>query len=137
MPKCCGKTMTSTIRTGKFLRVWCEQCDGVVYVKQHVSGEMEALEKLTLDAERHRVAGHLTKDDMMKLKGIALRSPSPHRKPSFKTWDCRACGHSVYFKVIRCTLCESGNVKETVRATQYELREEFLIEHGDFVEGMR
>lgn len=64
--------------------------------------------------------GFLTKDDMKKLKEASKKKRSPHRKSTYKIWNCKACGHACFYAVIRCPSCESRSIEEQTNQTQYE-----------------
>jgi hypothetical protein len=34
IPKCCGKKMSVNLETRRFIELWCETCDDIVYVKK-------------------------------------------------------------------------------------------------------
>lgn len=34
IPKCCGNRMTVNIETERFVELWCETCDDMVYIKK-------------------------------------------------------------------------------------------------------
>lgn len=43
LPKCCGKTMAITHETNKFMELWCDNCDDIVYVKKEWMGEPQMI----------------------------------------------------------------------------------------------
>ena len=63
----------------------------------------------------------LTKEDMQKLKEASNKKRSPHRKSTYKIWNCKACGHACFYAVIRCPSCESRAIEEKINQTQYEI----------------
>jgi|GEM_PF-4603177 len=81
---------------------------------------MNVIQKLfRKDAQRGQenyedINGWLTKEDIQKLRSATVPKRSEHRKDTYTIWECRDCSHSYYYKTLRCPLCSSESVAETV-----------------------
>ncbi len=52
-------------------------------------------------------------------------------KPSYKTWNCTACGNSFFFSVTKCPLCDS-DVKEVAHRVNYDaIRAEETVHYSE------
>lgn len=67
--------------------------------------------------------GWLTKEDLIKLRKARTKQASPHRKTTYKTWDCSSCNSRFFYSIMRCPACESGSITENVNKSDYHMVE--------------
>jgi len=44
VPKCCGKRMSINLETSRFIELWCDTCDDIVYMKKDETGVPQLLD---------------------------------------------------------------------------------------------